>query len=331
MPGLQNDETPGIKYRKRRLSMAIRESMKWICFLIILILVFFYIRGDKETVKLDSALRQGKEGAFVRLSNGYTHYELAGPETGKIVVLVHGLSIPMFDWDLQIEALTSAGYRVLRYDHFGRGYSDRPHAEYNRSFYTNQLLELLDALKIKGPVNMVAHSFGGGIAAEFTVLNPDLVDRIVFVAPVYHAAKDNLGIKLVRVPLLGSYLARLILVGSLTKRANAIFADSNLADASSFEDRFAKQTQIEGFEQSVISMFRSDALDSYETTYASLGQQDRKMLLVWGDNDESVSRADIENIRRLVPTMEFVLLPGVNHSPNLKVPDRFNSLILEFL
>jgi pimeloyl-ACP methyl ester carboxylesterase len=305
--------------------------MKWICFLIILVLVFFYIRGDKETMKLDNDFRQHKQGAFVRLSNGYTHYELTGPETGRVVVLIHGLSIPMFDWDLQTSALTSAGYRVLRYDHFGRGYSDRPHAEYNRSFYVNQLLELLDALKIKGPINMVAHSFGGGIAAEFTVHNPERVDRVVFVAPVYHVAKDNLGIKLVRVPLLGSYLARLILVNSLTKRANEIFEDSNLADTNSFEERFAQQTQIEGFEQSVISMFRSDALDSYEQTYASLGKQDRKMLLVWGDNDESVSRADIENIRRLVPTMEFVLLPGVNHSPNLKVPDRFNSLILEFL
>jgi pimeloyl-ACP methyl ester carboxylesterase len=311
--------------------MTMKQNMKWIFFFIILVLVFFYIRGDKETMKLDNEFRQHKQGSFIRLSNGYTHYELTGPKTGRVVVLIHGLSIPMFDWDLQIEALTSAGYRVLRYDHFGRGYSDRPRAEYNRSFYVNQLLELLDELKIKGPINLVAHSFGGGIAAEFTVRNPELVDRVVFLAPVYHVAKDNIGVKLVSVPLLGSYLARLILVSSLTKRANAIFADSNLADTDSFKERFAQQTQIEGFEQSVISMFRSDALDSYETTYASLGKQDRKMLLVWGDNDGSVSHADIENIQRLIPTMEFELLPGVNHSPNLQVPERFNSLILKFL
>lgn len=311
--------------------MTIKQNTKWIFFFIILVLVFFYIRGNKETMKFDNEFRQHKEGTFIRLSNGYTHYELTGPKTGRVVVLIHGLSIPMFDWDLQTSALTSAGYRVLRYDHFGRGYSDRPRLEYNRSLYVNQLLELLDALGITGRINMVAHSFGGGIAAEFSVNNPERVDRVVYVAPVYHAAKDNTGIKLVRIPLLGSYLARLILVNSLTKRANEIFEDSSLSDEESFKKRFAQQTRIEGFEQSVISMFRSDALESYEQTYASLGKQDIKMLLVWGDHDESVSRADIENIQRLVPTMEFELLPGVNHSPNLQVPDRFNSLILKFL
>ena len=308
-----------------------KKNMKWIFFFIFLVLVFFYIRGDKETMKLDNEFRQQKQGAFIKLSNGYTHYELTGPETGRIVVLVHGLSIPMFDWDLQVEALTSAGYRVLRYDHFGRGYSDRPRLEYNRSLYVNQLLELLDALKITGRIDIVAHSFGGGIAAEFTVRNPNLVDRVVFVAPVYYAAKDNIGIKLVRIPVLGRYLARLILVSSLTKRAHEIFADSNLANPDSFKERFTEQTKIEGFEQSVISMFRSNALESYEETYAALGKQDTKMLLVWGDNDTSVSRADIESIQNLVPTMEFQLLPGVNHSPNLQVPEKFNSLILGFL
>jgi pimeloyl-ACP methyl ester carboxylesterase len=311
--------------------MTMKQNMKWIFFFIILVLVYFYIRGDKETMKLDNEFRQHKEGTFIRLSNGYTHYELTGPKTGRVVVLVHGLSIPMFDWDLQVPALTSAGYRVLRYDHFGRGYSDRPRAEYNRSFYVNQLLELLDALKITDRITMVAHSFGGGIAAEFTLRNPGLVEKVVLVAPVYYVAKDNMGIKLVRVPLLGSYLARLILTSNLTKRAHAIFANSNLANEDSFKERFTEQTQIEGFEQSVISMFRSDALESYEKTYASLGKQDTKMLLVWGDRDKSVSRADIESIQQLVPAMEFELLPGANHSPNLQVPDTFNSLILRFL
>lgn len=216
----------------------------------------------------------------------------------------------MFDWDLQVEALTSKGYLILRYDHFGRGYSDRPQADYDRSFYVNQLLELLKALKIKDKFHIVAHSFGGNIAVEFTVRNPDLVDKVILVAPVFYEAKENIGIKLVRILLLGSYLARLILVNKLTNRANAIFADSNLSNLDFFQARFKEQTELEGFEQSVISMFRSDALESYEETYASLGKQDRKIMLVWGDNDKSISRSDIESIRNLLPQVEFHLLKG---------------------
>jgi pimeloyl-ACP methyl ester carboxylesterase len=45
-------------------------------------------------------------------------------------------------------ALANAGYRVLRYDQYGRGLSDRPNIEYTADVYDRQLGELLDALHI---------------------------------------------------------------------------------------------------------------------------------------------------------------------------------------
>ena len=64
--------------------------------------------------------------SFIDLSVGKTHYELVGPETGRTVVLLHGGTIPMWTWDRQVPALVEAGFRVLRYDMCGRGYSDSP-------------------------------------------------------------------------------------------------------------------------------------------------------------------------------------------------------------
>ena len=37
------------------------------------------------------------------------------------------------------EALTEAGFRVLRYDYYGRGFSDRPDVPYTQAFYVRQL------------------------------------------------------------------------------------------------------------------------------------------------------------------------------------------------
>ena len=81
-----------------------------------------------ETEELNDTVRANTPGSFVLLSDGYTHYELGGDENGEPVVLVHGFSVPYFIWDPTFDFLTKSGFRVLRYDLFGRGYSDRPEA-----------------------------------------------------------------------------------------------------------------------------------------------------------------------------------------------------------
>src|SRR5690348_16826332 len=91
----------------------------------------FYENRNPEKRTLDDAARRTAPGKFVRLSDGMTHYELSGPDSGTTVILVHGFSVPLYIWDSTAAALSSKGYRVLRYDEYGRGWSDRPNATYN--------------------------------------------------------------------------------------------------------------------------------------------------------------------------------------------------------
>ena len=79
----------------------------------------------------------------VNLSTGATHYELTGPEDGPLVVLLHGATIPMWIWDCQVPALIQAGFRVLRYDMFGKGKSACPAVNYDRHLFCNQLHDLI--------------------------------------------------------------------------------------------------------------------------------------------------------------------------------------------
>ncbi|MFB6346808.1 MAG: alpha/beta fold hydrolase [bacterium] len=74
----------------------------------------------------DSRRRSVLEHSTCELSHGTTHYEVAGPRNGPPVVLIHGLTSSLFIWDEQFYRLAENGYRVLRYDLYGRGLSDRP-------------------------------------------------------------------------------------------------------------------------------------------------------------------------------------------------------------
>src|SRR3954471_17451667 len=79
--------------------------------------------ADPERLELTDAVRASAPGRFVRLTDGYTHYELGGPPAAPVVVLVAVFSVPYYIWDPTFEALVGAGFRVLRYDYYGRGFS----------------------------------------------------------------------------------------------------------------------------------------------------------------------------------------------------------------
>ena len=98
---------------------------------------------------LTADIRAEAPGSFVELSAGVTHYELRGDPDGTCVVLIHGNAAPSVTWDHTIEDLCDAGLRVLRYDLFGHGFSDRPRLRrYDRQLYNTQLAELLSSLEI---------------------------------------------------------------------------------------------------------------------------------------------------------------------------------------
>ena len=75
-----------------------------------------YVYADPEQRELDDTARAEMPGQFVKLSDGYTHYEIAGPADRPVVVLAAGFSVPYYIWDPTFAALTAAGFRVLRYD-----------------------------------------------------------------------------------------------------------------------------------------------------------------------------------------------------------------------
>src|SRR5574338_230364 len=127
----------------------------------------FSYRGESR--ELDERARREMSGSFIQLSDGFTHYELRNPEVEETVVLVHGFSTPYFIYDPTFAFLAQSGFRVLRYDLFGRGFSDRPDTDYKIELFVRQLIDLLNALHLTSPVTLVGLSMGGPISATFTV------------------------------------------------------------------------------------------------------------------------------------------------------------------
>ena len=114
-------------------------------------------------------------------------YEL-GPQSGRKLLLIHGISTPCIAFAPLATRLAAKGYRILLFDLFGRGYSDTPDpAIYpqNIQLFSTQILLVLQAAGaewLDGSVTLVGYSLGGGIAMGFASWFPKLVDGIVLVA-----------------------------------------------------------------------------------------------------------------------------------------------------
>ena len=104
-----------------------------------------------------------------------------------MVVLAAGFSVPYYIWDPTFAALTGAGYRVLRYDYYGRGFSDRPDVPFTQDFYIRQLAELLDALHITDPIDLAGLSFGGSVITSFADRYPARVRSLIYFDPSFRS------------------------------------------------------------------------------------------------------------------------------------------------
>ena len=65
----------------------------------ILLLLIPYFALNEESKTLDNKTRHDLPGQFIKLSDGYVHFELFGPEKAPFVILIHGITTHYFLWD----------------------------------------------------------------------------------------------------------------------------------------------------------------------------------------------------------------------------------------
>lgn len=287
----------------------------------------FIYRG--ETRDLDESARASTSGSFVRLSKGFTHYELGGPESGQPVVLVHGFSVPYFIWDPTFAALTSSGFRVLRFDLYGRGFSDRPRLEYNLDLFVHQLRNLLDMLKLR-QINLIGLSMGGPITASFTAQLPERVRRLVLVDPsgARPIALSPI-LKAALVPGIGELALGLFGGESLVKGMASDFFDPE--HVARFQDKYRVQMMYRGFKRAILSSMRNGMLGSFQEAYQRVGGQGMPVLIFWGRNDATVPFDHSRQILEAIPRAELHVVENCGHIPHYERPDLVNSILIEFL
>ena len=297
--------------------------------LVVLVLLLPFLLLNKEKVELNDSLRSMSKTNFVELSEGYVHYVLSGPADGELVVLVHGFSVPAYIWDSTATGLVAEGYRVLRFDLYGRGLSDRPKVEYDLDLFVGQIEELTGKIVPGEQFHLVGLSMGAPIVAAYTNENADTVKTITLIAPEVLTVNEA-DIFPMNVPLVGEWIvgAYLVPIQLPQSQSDDFYKPEKFPD---WEERYMDQLQYKGFKYAILSTIRNLVKMEPLTEYEKLSKLGIPTLLIWGEEDKSVSYEAIVKLMQVMPDIETFFVEEAGHIPHVEKPEIVNPKLFSFL
>ena len=278
-------------------------------------------------------------GAWVSLKEGNLYYRWHYPDekvsNNETVVLVHGFSTPHFVWDGMKGFLLDAGYSVLVFDHYGRGYSERPRIKYTRDVFVQSLKELLDSQKISESVHLVGYSMGGPVVGHFTSEFPDMVESISLIAPAGFMAENPTKDWWIMKPLVGEWFlnvfgSRLVFQGN-EEKSEPSREDPLALSKKEFIKKVKIQMQYKGFINALLSTARNFNFFSTQEMFGDVGNLNKPILTIWGTEDEVVPFMGRKELTNYIPQSELLILEGGKHDITYAEPSMVGAAIRDFL
>ena len=243
---------------------------------------------------------------------------------GPTLLLIHGFPLNRQMWQPQLLPLAEAGYRVIAPDLRGFGESDAPLEGYSMDGFADDLIALLDALKIDRAV-VGGMSMGGYVLLNLLERYPERTRAACFIA-TKSSADDEAG----------------------RARRSAMAAEAERIGASPIVKNFAEllfapqsmQTRPE-----LIARVTSWMRDTNPRALAGglLAMRDRKdytpllpgfrqpSLVLAGAEDRAASPTAMNLFTTGLPSCESRIIADAGHMVNMEQPEEFNATLLDFL
>ena len=260
-------------------------------------------------------------------------YRTAGD--GPLLVLLHGIAGSSATWDDVIPRL-SQRHTIIAPDLLGHGESAKPRGDYSLGAYANGIRDLFGALGYERG-SIIGHSLGGGVAMQFAYQFPERCERLVLVSsgglgreihPLLRAAALP-GAEVVLPWLCGAGRRS---VGALTHALGRFGVRAS--------------TDLEEIWRNFVSLEDSDAREAFLHTVRGLidlgGQRvnatDRlylaaelPTLIIWGERDPLIPVRHAHEAHERIPGSRLEIFAGAGHFPYRDDPQRFASVVLDFI
>ena len=257
--------------------------------LVVVSLMIAYASANRETMTAEE-FRAGSGYETVALTSGVTAYKDMGPRDAVPLVIVHGATLGSLAYEAYYQPFLDAGYRVIAYDQFGRGFSDRPDTDLSIDLMREQLLGLLDHLQIDRAA-LYGVSFGGAVIARFAASHPERVSGLGFQVPLIASPRSGL-LQMASLPLVRPLMGRLVLVPAIIERGESFGAETE--EQRRVVEHFKAQFEVEGTQRMLMSMLTGDAMSNRLADHAAIAEAGIPVQFVYATDDPEISPESVQ-------------------------------------
>jgi len=290
-----------------------------------LILFTFFISchfNNYETVDKNIRFRsQIKTGNFIKLNKGYTYYEYDNKDSNNALIFIHGFSVPSYIWDETYYSAIKKGFKVVRLDLYGRGYSSNLDIDYTDDLFANQVIELLNELKIK-KATLLGLSNGGRVISKIAYLNPEIVDKLVYVSASSFQDHNPSLDKSVSGKEINNFIRNKYPTISKGQLLDFKYPEN----FKGWDTKYEELLQYEGFAKALISTRKNHVNLDMENKY--INDSKIPFYTLWGDSDSAVVYNNFKDkLNKLMPRRVEYFISESGHLPNIENKKEFEDLL----
>jgi pimeloyl-ACP methyl ester carboxylesterase len=206
-----------------------------------------------------------------------------------------------------VVGLALMGFRVLTYDLYGRGYSDRPRGKQDRAFFIGQLEELLAHEEVREDVTFIGYSMGGAIVTAFAAKHVQMVRQLVLIAPAGMGVVAGGFVRFVaRTPLIGDWLVLAFYPSMLRKGIQA----EGVPDVGALQRR---ELDYQGFVPAVLASLRGILSARLETEHRKLHDTHVPVIAIWGREDDVIPLTAMGTLAEWSRNAHQEVIEGAGH------------------
>ena len=179
-------------------------------------------------------------------------------------------------------------YRVITYDQYGRGYSDRVHTKVSIELMERQLKELIEHCEVEDLI-LYGVSFGAAVVAKYASNNLKNINFIGYQVPVINSANVPL-LWIVKIPLYGDLLSRGLLVPTVLKRIE----EYEGLMSKKLKDHYIEQFKVKGTENFFKKFFLGNAMGNRLNDHSIIGNNSIPSYFAYAEDDTEIDAHLIE-------------------------------------
>jgi len=288
-------------------------NLKNLFSLIIISFFFSCSNPNYENVLKDDSFRKTiNSGNFAELSNGFTYYNIDNRFNENTLVFIHGFSVPSYIWEKTYNSAKEKGFKVIKLDLYGRGFSDNPDLDYTDELFANQVIELLQELQITN-ATFLGLSNGGRVISKLADIKPNMVEKLVYVSASSFNNHKNSADKNVSKDEINEFI----------KNRYPTISSGQLSDFKYpenyplWDDKYEELLKFKGFARALISTLKNHK--NLDLENKEISDSNKKVYTIWGDSDSVVVYNDIkEKLNKLIPNRFEYIVPNSGHLPHIE-------------